>query len=106
MNFELTSAYKPTGDQPEAIAQLTEGVLEGVPAQTLLGVTGSGKTFTIANVIANINKPTLILSHNKTLAAQLYSEFKDFFPIMLSNIMYLIMIITSRRPICQVRIHI
>ena len=78
--FELTSAYRPTGDQPEAIAQLTEGVLEGVPAQTLLGVTGSGKTFTIANVIANINKPTLILSHNKTLAAQLYSEFKGFFP--------------------------
>ena len=80
MNFELTSAYKPPGDQPEAIAQLTEGVLQGVPAQTLLGVTGSGKTFTIANVIANINKPTLILSHNKTLAAQLYSEFKGFFP--------------------------
>ena len=80
MNFELTSAYKPTGDQPEVIAQLTEGVLQGVPAQTLLGVTGSGKTFTIANVIANINKPTLILSHNKTLAAQLYSEFKGFFP--------------------------
>ena len=80
MNFELTSAYKPTGGQPEAIAQLTEGVLQGVPAQTLLGVTGSGKTFTIANVIANINKPTLILSHNKTLAAQLYSEFKGFFP--------------------------
>ena len=78
--FELTSAYHPTGDQPEAIAQLTEGVREGVPAQTLLGVTGSGKTFTIANVIANINKPTLILSHNKTLAAQLYSEFKGFFP--------------------------
>lgn len=69
-----------TGDQPEAIAQLTEGVLEGVPAQTLLGVTGSGKTFTIANVIKNINKPTLILSHNKTLAAQLYGEFKSFFP--------------------------
>lgn len=80
MNFELTSDYSPTGDQPEAIAQLTEGVLEGVPAQTLLGVTGSGKTFTIANVIKNINKPTLILSHNKTLAAQLYSEFKSFFP--------------------------
>lgn len=78
--FELTSAYQPTGDQPEAIAQLTEGVHEGLPAQTLLGVTGSGKTFTIANVIANINKPTLILSHNKTLAAQLYSEFKGFFP--------------------------
>ena len=80
MNFELISEYQPSGDQPEAIAQLTEGVLEGVPAQTLLGVTGSGKTFTIANVIKNINKPTLILSHNKTLAAQLYGEFKSFFP--------------------------
>ena len=80
MKFELTSSYKPTGDQPEAIAQLTEGVRQGLPGQTLLGVTGSGKTFTIANVIANINKPTLVLSHNKTLAAQLYSEFKGFFP--------------------------
>jgi len=77
--FELTSAYRPTGDQPEAIAQLTEGVREGIPAQTLLGVTGSGKTFTIANVIANINKPTLILSHNKTLAAQLY-RVQGIFP--------------------------
>ena len=76
----VTGSDQPTGDQPEAIAQLTEGVLEGVPAQTLLGVTGSGKTFTIANVIKNINKPTLILSHNKTLAAQLYGEFKSFFP--------------------------
>ena len=80
MNFELISDYQPTGDQPEAIAQLTEGIKNKVPAQTLLGVTGSGKTFTIANVIKNINKPTLILSHNKTLAAQLYSEFKNFFP--------------------------
>ena len=80
MDFELISDYRPTGDQPEAIAQLTEGILQGVPAQTLLGVTGSGKTFTIANVIKNINKPTLILSHNKTLAAQLYGEFKSFFP--------------------------
>ena len=80
MNFELISEYQPTGDQPEAIAQLTEGALAGVPAHTLLGVTGSGKTFTIANVIKNINKPTLILSHNKTLAAQLYGEFKSFFP--------------------------
>lgn len=78
--FELTADYSPTGDQPEAIAQLTEGVLQGVPAQTLLGVTGSGKTFTIANVIQNVNKPTLVLSHNKTLAAQLYGEFKSFFP--------------------------
>ena len=80
MNFELISDYQPTGDQPEAIAQLTEGIRQHVPAQTLLGVTGSGKTFTIANVIKNINKPTLILSHNKTLAAQLYGEFKNFFP--------------------------
>ena len=80
MNFELISEYKPTGDQPEAIKQLTEGLNNGTKAQTLLGVTGSGKTFTIANVIKEINKPTLILSHNKTLAAQLYGEFKHFFP--------------------------
>ena len=78
--FELTSRFAPTGDQPEAIRQLTEGVLSGQPAQTLLGVTGSGKTFTIANVIANVGRPTLILSHNKTLAAQLYGEMKQFFP--------------------------
>ena len=71
--FELQSKYQPTGDQPEAIKELTAGVQNGVPAQVLLGVTGSGKTFTIANVIKNINKPTLVLSHNKTLAAQLYS---------------------------------
>ena len=80
MEFELISDYKPMGDQPEAIEQLTHGVLNGVPAQTLLGVTGSGKTFTIANIIKNVNRPTLILSHNKTLAAQLYSEMKSFFP--------------------------
>lgn len=80
MDFKLTSKYKPTGDQPQAIQQLTDGVREGVPAQVLLGVTGSGKTFTIANVIANVGKPTLILSHNKTLAAQLYEEMKGFFP--------------------------
>lgn len=78
--FELVSNYQPTGDQPQAIRQLTEGVLQGVTDQTLLGVTGSGKTFTIANVIAQVNKPTLVLSHNKTLAAQLYGEFKQFFP--------------------------
>lgn len=79
MDFKITSQYQPTGDQPEAIAELSCGVKEGLPAQTLLGVTGSGKTFTIANVIQNVNKPTLILSHNKTLAAQLYNEFKTFF---------------------------
>ncbi|MBO4500105.1 MAG: excinuclease ABC subunit UvrB [Bacteroidaceae bacterium] len=80
MEFKLVSSFKPTGDQPQAISQLTAGVIGGTPAQTLLGVTGSGKTFTIANVIKNVNRPTLILSHNKTLAAQLFSEFKTFFP--------------------------
>jgi excinuclease ABC subunit B len=78
--FELTSAYEPAGDQPQAIAKLTEGLLAGVKHQALLGVTGSGKTFTVANVIRNVNKPTLVISHNKTLAAQLYAEFKSFFP--------------------------
>ena len=80
MDFKLTSKYSPTGDQPEAIKQLTAGIQDEIPAQVLLGVTGSGKTFTVANVIANVNKPTLILSHNKTLAAQLYEEMKGFFP--------------------------
>ncbi|NOR86337.1 MAG: excinuclease ABC subunit UvrB [Bacteroidales bacterium] len=80
MKFKLTSAFKPTGDQPQAIEQLTKGVLNGDDYQVLLGVTGSGKTYTIANVIQNLNRPTLILSHNKTLAAQLYAEFKQFFP--------------------------
>jgi len=80
MNFKLTSKYKPTGDQPEAIKELTDGLERGDKSQVLLGVTGSGKTFTVANVIANVNKPTLILSHNKTLAAQLYEEMKAFFP--------------------------
>ncbi len=80
MNFQLTSKYKPTGDQPEAIRQLTEGLENGDKSQVLLGVTGSGKTFTMANVIANVNKPTLILSHNKTLAGQLYDEMRGFFP--------------------------
>ena len=80
MNFKLTSKYQPTGDQPQAIRQLTEGIEQGEPAQVLLGVTGSGKTFTVANVIANVGRPTLVLSHNKTLAAQLYQEMKSFFP--------------------------
>src|SRR2546426_1281991 len=78
--FELVSPYKPAGDQPQAIAKLTEGLLSGAKHQVLLGVTGSGKTFTVANVIRNVNKPTLVISHNKTLAAQLYAEFKSFFP--------------------------
>lgn len=80
MDFQITSSFKPTGDQPEAIEALSRGLEEGTPYQTLLGVTGSGKTFTIANVIQEVKRPTLILSHNKTLAAQLYSEFKNFFP--------------------------
>ena len=80
MEFKLVSEYKPTGDQPHAIAQLIDGIQSGINHQTLLGVTGSGKTFSVANVIQKVNKPTLILSHNKTLAAQLYGEFKQFFP--------------------------
>ncbi len=78
--FILHSAYKPTGDQPQAIQMLTDGVKNGLKEQVLLGVTGSGKTFTMANIIANTNKPTLVLAHNKTLAAQLCSEFREFFP--------------------------
>ena len=80
MNFKLVSEFQPTGDQPEAIKQLVDGLNRGDHAQTLLGVTGSGKTFTIANVLAQVNRPALVLSHNKTLAAQLYGEFKQFFP--------------------------
>ena len=80
MQFKLTSEFQPTGDQPEAIRQLIQGLQSGRSSQVLLGVTGSGKTFTVANVINEIHRPTLILSHNKTLAAQLYGEFKSFFP--------------------------
>ena len=79
-HFKLYSEYKPTGDQPQAIEKLVKGFKEGNQFETLLGVTGSGKTFTMANVIAQLNKPTLVLAHNKTLAAQLYGEFKEFFP--------------------------
>ena len=78
--FELVSEYRPTGDQPEAIAQLVAGIRAGDREQTLLGVTGSGKTFTMANIIEQVNRPTLVFAHNKTLAAQLCSEFKEFFP--------------------------
>src|SRR5438874_3988715 len=78
--FELVAPYQPAGDQPQAIAKLTDGIVSGAKHQTLLGVTGSGKTFTIANVIRNVRKPTLVISHNKTLAAQLYAEFKGFIP--------------------------
>lgn len=78
--FKLVAPYEPTGDQPEAIEKLTEGIKNGLKEQVLLGVTGSGKTFTMANIIANVNKPTLVLAHNKTLAAQLCSEFREYFP--------------------------
>src|SRR5690349_9202045 len=78
--FELVSSYDPAGDQPQAIAKLTDGIVSGAKHQVLLGVTGSGKTFAVANVIKNVDKPTLVISHNKTLAAQLYAEFKSFFP--------------------------
>ena len=80
MKFKLVSEFNPTGDQPQAIKQLVEGMETGEKYQTLLGVTGSGKTFTVANVIEKVQRPTLVLAHNKTLAAQLYSEFKQFFP--------------------------
>jgi excinuclease ABC subunit B len=79
MEFNLSSTYTPTGDQPQAIEQLVDGIIKGERAQVLLGVTGSGKTFTMANVIAKINRPTLVLTHNKTLTAQLYGEFQSFF---------------------------
>ena len=78
--FKLVSNFKPTGDQPQAIDKLVEGINKGDKFQTLLGVTGSGKTFTMANIIEKVQKPTLVLAHNKTLAGQLYSEFKEFFP--------------------------
>ena len=78
--FDLVSSYKPTGDQPDAIEKLTDGLNKGYKYQTLLGVTGSGKTFTMANVIAKVNRPTLVLAHNKTLAAQLCNELREFFP--------------------------
>lgn len=80
MNFKLVSKYEPAGDQPKAVRQLVEGIQKGDREQTLLGVTGSGKTFTMANIIAELNRPTLVLAHNKTLAAQLCSEFREFFP--------------------------
>ena len=98
MAFELVSDFEPTGDQPEAITQLVQGLNDGAYAQTLLGVTGSGKTFTMANVIKEVNRPTLILSHNKTLAAQLSTESSSsFFQIIQSSILYPTTIIISPR---------
>ena len=96
-HFELHSQFEPTGDQPQAIAELVAGFREGNQCQTLLGVTGSGKTFTMANVIQELNKPTLIIAHNKTLATQLYGEFKEFFPNNAVEYLYPIMITISRR---------
>lgn len=91
MEFKLHSKYKPTGDQPQAIEQLVKGFKEGNQFETLLGVTGSGKTFTMANVIAALNKPTLIISHNKTLAGQLYGEMKEIFPRKCSRVLCLLL---------------
>lgn len=101
MEFELESPYKPSGDQPDAIAQLVEGLERGDRFQTLLGVTGSGKTFTISNVLKNLQRPALIISHNKTLAAQLYGEFKSFFPKIKLNSLFRIMTITNLKHIYQ-----
>lgn len=105
-HFELVSEYQPTGDQPAAIAELVKGFQEGNQAETLLGVTGSGKTFTMANVIQQLNKPTLIIAHNKTLAAQLYGEFKEFFPNNAVEYLYRITIITSRKRMCRLQTRI
>lgn len=101
MTFSLVSDYKPAGDQPKAIEQLCDGIEAGLAHQTLLGVTGSGKTYTMANVIAKMGRPTIILAPNKTLAAQLYAEMKEFFPTMLLSILFLIMIIISLKPMCH-----
>lgn len=106
MDFKLVSEYQPTGDQPEAIAELVSSIRNHSKHNTLLGVTGSGKTFTVANVIAQLNRPTLVLSHNKTLAAQLYGEFKNFFRRMPSSISFRITTTTSPRPTSHRRIHI
>ena len=97
-DFKVVSKYKPTGDQPQAIEKLVDGLNRGKKFQTLLGVTGSGKTFTMANIIEKVNRPTLVIAHNKTLAAQLYNEFKEFFP---ENAVFLITIIINQRLMCH-----
>lgn len=99
MDFKIVSNFEPTGDQPDAIKELKQGLINGISHQTLLGVTGSGKTFTIANVIEQVQRPTLVLSHNKTLAAQLYGEFKTFFQTMPLNILFPITITINQKPI-------
>ena len=103
-HFQLVSDYRPTGDQPEAIDLLTQGIENGIDEQVLLGVTGSGKTFTMANVIARLNRPTLVLAHNKTLAAQLCSEFREFFPNNAVNTLSRITTTISPRPISRIPI--
>ena len=102
--FQLISDFQPAGDQPEAIASMVDGIQSGLAFQTLLGVTGSGKTFSAAHVIAQLNRPTLILAHNKTLAAQLYGEMKAFFLIMLLNILCPIMIIINQKHMCRAQV--
>ena len=104
--FKLHSKFKPTGDQPQAIDSLVRGIEEGKKFQTLLGVTGSGKTFTMANIIERVQKPTLVLAHNKILAAQLCSEFREFFPDNVWNILYLTMIIISQKHMLLKLIHL
>ena len=104
--FKLAAPYEPTGDQPKAIEALVKGIENGISEQTLLGVTGSGKTFTMANVIARLNRPTLVLAHNKTLAAQLCAEFKEFSRRTPSSILSPITTTISRRPIYLTRTHI
>ena len=99
--FKLHSDYKPTGDQPKAIEYLSNGIKEGKKFQTLLGVTGSGKTFTMANIIQKVQKPTLVLAHNKTLAGQLYSEFKEFFPRKQRGVFCFVVRVLSISPIFQ-----
>ena len=101
MPFQLQSSFQAAGDQPQAIGHLTEGILQGEKHQVLLGVTGSGKTYTVANVIQNVQRPTLVLTHNKTLVAQLYGEFKHFFPDNAVEYFFPIMIITSPKLICR-----
>ena len=104
--FKLVSDFKPTGDQPQAIDKLVNGINEGKKFQTLLGVTGSGKTFTMANIIEKVQKPTLVLAHNKTLAGQLYSEFKEFFPRECSRVFCFILRLLSTRSIYCILRHI
>ena len=104
--FNIVSDYKPAGDQPKAISEIVSGINAGLLNQTLLGVTGSGKTFTMANVIQELQRPAIVMAHNKTLAAQLYGEFKEYFPIMRLNTLYLTMITTSQKLTCQLQIYI